>query len=50
MQPFRMALTAIDHVSADGRMQECIDNCVEAAQACEWCADECAELGEDMAR
>ena len=45
-----MALTAIDHVSADGQMEECIDNCFVAAQACEWCADECAELGEDMAR
>ena len=49
-QPVGMALTEIDHVAADGQMAECIDNCFEAAQACEWCADECADLGEDMAR
>ena len=46
---FGMALTEIDHVAADGRMEECIDNCFEAAQACEWCADECADLDDDMA-
>ena len=34
-QSVGMALTEIDHVSADGQMQECIDNCFEAAQACE---------------
>lgn len=46
-----MALTQIDHVSADDRMAECIDNCFEAAQASEWCATECIELGdEEMAR
>ena len=44
-----MALTQIDHVSENGKMQECIDNCFEAAQACEWCADECAGEGEEMA-
>jgi hypothetical protein len=43
-----MALTQIDHV--EGTMEECIDNCLEAAQACEWCADERAGEGEDMAR
>ena len=42
-----MALTEIDHVS--GEMADCIDNCVEVAQACEWCADECASHGEEMA-
>lgn len=32
-------------------MAECIDNCFEAAQAAEWCADECIGLGdEDMSR
>lgn len=45
-----MALTQIDHVSENDRMAECIDNCFEAAQACEWCADECIEMGEEMAR
>ena len=42
-----MALTQIDHV--EGTMADCIDNCLEAAQACEWCADECAGEGEEMA-
>jgi len=36
-----MVLTEIDHVSENELMAECIDNCFEAAQACEWCADEC---------
>ncbi|WP_222914473.1 four-helix bundle copper-binding protein [Natrinema sp. SYSU A 869] len=45
-----MALTQIDHVSENEEMQECIDNCFEAAQACEWCADECAGEGEEMAK
>ncbi|MWV40318.1 four-helix bundle copper-binding protein [Natrialba sp. INN-245] len=43
-----MALQQIDHV--DDRMQECIDNCLEAAQVCEWCADACLDEGEEMAR
>lgn len=30
-------------------MHECIDNCLEAAQACEWCVDACADHGEEMA-
>ncbi|WP_225335321.1 four-helix bundle copper-binding protein [Halomicrobium urmianum] len=46
-----MALTEIPHVGENDEMAECIDDCLEAAQACEWCADECAQLGdEDMAR
>lgn len=46
-----MALTQIEAVSQNDQMAECIDNCFEAAQACEWCADECVEMGsEDMAR
>jgi len=45
-----MAVTEIDHVSEDSRMAECIDNCFEAAQVCEWCADECIEMGEEMSR
>lgn len=43
-----MALQAIDH--ADEQMQACIDNCFEAAQVCEWCADACLDEGEEMAR
>jgi hypothetical protein len=43
-----MALTQIPYVN-DMRA-ECIDNCFEAVQACEWCADACAEEGEGMAR
>ncbi|MEM4781867.1 MAG: four-helix bundle copper-binding protein [Halalkalicoccus sp.] len=42
-----MALTRIDHL--DDEMEACMDNCLEAAQACEWCADACAEEGEGMA-
>lgn len=42
-----MALQEIDHL--DDEMQECVDNCFEAAQACEWCADACTEEGEGMA-
>ena len=45
-----MALQQIDHVEQNDRMSECIDNCFEAAQACEWCADECAGEGEEMAK
>ncbi|WP_227375736.1 four-helix bundle copper-binding protein [Haladaptatus halobius] len=42
-----MALQEIDHLSDE--MADCVDNCFEAAQACEWCADECAGEGEEMA-
>ena len=46
-----MALTRIDHISENDRMAECIDNCFEAVQACEWCASECIEMGdEEMSR
>lgn len=46
-----MALTEIDHVSENEEMAQCIDNCFNAAQACEWCADECIQMGdEEMAR
>ena len=44
-----MALTEIDHVSQNDEMAQCIDNCFTAAQACEWCADQCAGQGEEMA-
>lgn len=40
-----MALTQIDHVAENDLMAECIDNCLDASQACEWCADEC--LGDE---
>ncbi len=43
-----MALQQIEH--ADEEIQNCIDNCLEAAQACEWCADACLDEGEGMAR
>lgn len=42
-----MALEEIDHLNDD--QKECLDNCLEATQACEWCADECAGHGEEMA-
>ncbi|XVH32121.1 four-helix bundle copper-binding protein [Haloferacaceae archaeon DSL9] len=42
-----MALAQITHL--DDEMQNCLDNCLEAAQACEWCADACAGEGEEMA-
>ncbi|KYH23948.1 hypothetical protein HAPAU_40270 [Halalkalicoccus paucihalophilus] len=42
-----MALTQIDHV--EGTTADCIDECFTCAQACEWCADECAGEGEEMA-
>lgn len=46
-----MALTEIDHVSENEEMAQCIDNCFNAAQACEWCADECIQMGDEkMAR
>ena len=47
VQARAMALTEIAHIDEDDRMADCIDNCLEAAQACEWCADECIRLGEE---
>ncbi|AGB16576.1 hypothetical protein Halru_1980 [Halovivax ruber XH-70] len=44
-----MALQEIKHVADDQRMERCIDSCSEASQACEWCADECIGMGEEMA-
>ena len=37
----------IEHLSDEQR--DCIENCFEAAEACEWCADACADEGEGMA-
>lgn len=46
-----MALKELDPVRENDRMEDCIDNCYEAAQACEWCATACIRMGEeDMAR
>lgn len=46
-----MALQQIDPVSENDEMAECIDNCFESAQACEWCATACTRMGEEeMAR
>ena len=46
-----MALQQIDPVSENDRMADCIDNCFEAAQACEWCATACVREGDEgMAR
>lgn len=36
---FSETVSKIESLSTEQR--ECIENCVEAAQACEWCADEC---------
>ena len=41
-----MALQQIHHLSENEEMASCIDNCFEAAQASEWCADECIQLGD----
>jgi hypothetical protein len=43
-----MALTEISHL--DDEMADCVDNCWDAVQACEWCADQCAGHGEEMER
>ena len=46
-----MALQQIDPVSGNDRMADCIDNCLAAAQACEWCATACVrEDDADMER
>lgn len=44
-----MALQQIRYVNEDERIDDCIDNCLEATQAAEWCATECIRMGdEDM--
>lgn len=40
-------LSEVDHLSDEER--ECVENCVQAVEACEWCADECLDEGEEMA-
>ena len=46
-----MALEQIDSLEGNDERANCIDNCFEAAQACEWCATECIAMGdEEMTR
>lgn len=40
-------LSEIDHRSDEQR--DCIENCPEATEVCERCADACADHGEEMA-
>ena len=44
---FAETTSNIDHLSDEAR--ECLENCFETAEVCEWCADECAGEGEEMA-
>ena len=37
----------ISDINLDEAEGSCVDSCLETAQACEWCIDEC--VGEDMA-
>jgi hypothetical protein len=37
----------MDHLSEEQR--DCLENCFEAAETCEWCADECLDEDMDMA-
>jgi hypothetical protein len=41
---------ALQELDVSDEMRECIDNCFEATQACEWCADACLDEGMDMSR
>nr|WP_233341106.1 four-helix bundle copper-binding protein [Haloprofundus sp. MHR1] len=41
-------LSDISHL--DDEERECVELCNEATEVCEWCADECAGEGEEMAR
>ena len=41
-----MELTQIERLSEE--MEACVENCLYAAQACEWCADACLDEGEGM--
>lgn len=38
----------VENLSDEER--ECVENCFEATEACEWCADACIGMGEEMAR
>ena len=37
-------------IDVDAETRACIENCLAAAQACEWCADACLDEGEGMER
>jgi hypothetical protein len=41
---------ALQQLDVSDEMRECIDNCFEATQACEWCADACLDEEMDMSR
>ena len=41
-----MALETTSQITDDEKMRECIENCLEATEVCEWCADECIALGD----
>jgi len=41
---------ALSEIKLKDIEQECMDNCFEAVQACEWCADECLDEDMDMSR
>lgn len=41
-----MALSKMEHLDTQAR--GCIQQCTQAAQACEWCADACAGIGDEM--
>lgn len=37
---------ALENLDVSDEMKQCIDNCFEAVQACEQCADECIKAGD----
>ena len=41
---------ALEELDLNDEAAECMDNCWEAVQACEWCADQCLDEDMDMAR
>lgn len=41
-----MLLNKMDHLDAGART--CVEHCLEAAEAAEWCADACAGMEEEM--
>lgn len=41
-----MSLGKMKHLDAEART--CIERCMEAARACEWCADASAGVGDEM--
>lgn len=42
-----MPLNKMEHLDADAR--NCVETCLEAVEASEWCSDACAGMGEEMA-